>query len=120
MHQIQDDIFPLTTPRLFAGPGSSDEHPLQRTHACVQRAPVHRAHLALDDRHRGPDLARAAPVYTSTTCYDALDPALTYCESAQLGFAGNQTNGWVWLAAIIAAAVVGWLTARRHKTRGQR
>lgn len=61
-----------------------------------------------------------APVYTSTTCYDALDPTLTYCESAQLGFAGNQTNGWVWLAAIIAAAVVGWLTARRHKTRGQR
>lgn len=61
----------------------------------------------------------SAPVYTSTTCYDAIDPALTSCESTQLGFAGNQTNGWVWLAAVIAAAAIGWLTARRHKMRAR-
>ena len=58
-----------------------------------------------------------APVYTSTTCYDAIDPALTACESSQLGFAGNQTNGWVWLVAVVATVVIGSLMARRHKTR---
>ncbi|GAB3302304.1 hypothetical protein GCM10027427_28780 [Pseudoclavibacter terrae] len=57
---------------------------------------------------------------TSTTCYDSPDPALSYCESAQLGFAGNQTNGWIWLAAILATGAVGWLLARRHKRRDPR
>ncbi|WP_371030719.1 hypothetical protein [Pseudoclavibacter sp. JSM 162008] len=61
-----------------------------------------------------------APVLTSTTCYDSLDPTSSHCESVQLGFAGNQTNGWVWLAAVAATAVTGWLLARRHKSRDPR
>lgn len=61
-----------------------------------------------------------APVYTSTTCSDALDPAHTSCEVAQLGFAGNQTNGWLWLAAVIATIAVGWLLARRRRFQPRR
>ncbi|WP_146081930.1 hypothetical protein [Pseudoclavibacter sp. Z016] len=61
-----------------------------------------------------------APVYTSATCLDALDPAHTSCEVSQLGFAGNQTNGWLWLAAVIATIAVGWILARRRRSQPRR
>ena len=54
------------------------------------------------------------------TCLDALDPAHTSCEVSQLGFAGNQTNGWLWLAAVIATIAVGWILARRRRSQPRR
>lgn len=56
-----------------------------------------------------------APVLTSTTCYDAVDPALTRCETSHLGFAGNPTHLVAWLAAVASTVLVGWMVARRSR-----
>lgn len=62
-----------------------------------------------------------APVQTSTLCVDNYrDPELSYCESTLHSLAGNETNEWIWIAAVVAIVAVGWLVARRHKARDAR
>lgn len=59
-----------------------------------------------------------APTHNYSICVDNYrDTDLSYCESYPISFAGNQTHLLIWLAAIVATVLVGWLVARRHKAK---
>ena len=56
-----------------------------------------------------------APLSTVSTCYDAVDPSASRCETAQQSLLGAPANLWVWL--VVVAVIVVRIVLRLRRPR---